>query len=89
MGQWWHTPLILALGSQTQADLCEFEASLVYKVSSRTARAFTQSIPVLEKRKRKKNPTLLSAEEMALGLRALAPLLLSQRTVSEYSEPCG
>ena len=29
-GQWWCTPLIPALGSQRQVDLCEFEASLVY-----------------------------------------------------------
>jgi hypothetical protein len=27
-----------ALGRQRQVDLCEFEASLVYRVSSRTAR---------------------------------------------------
>jgi hypothetical protein len=32
-------PLILALGRQKQADLCEFEASLVCTVSSRTAKA--------------------------------------------------
>ncbi|CAO2578912.1 40S ribosomal protein S15a, partial [Lemmus lemmus] len=30
-GQWWLTPLLPALGRQRQADLCEFEASLVYK----------------------------------------------------------
>jgi hypothetical protein len=35
-------PLIPALGSQRQVDICEFEASLVYKESSRTARAVTQ-----------------------------------------------
>jgi len=33
------TPLILALGRQKQKNLCEFEASLVYRVSSGTARA--------------------------------------------------
>jgi len=32
-------PLILVLRSWRQADLCEFEASLVYRVSSRTAKA--------------------------------------------------
>ena len=31
-------PLIPALRSQRQADLCEFEANLVYRVSSRPAR---------------------------------------------------
>ena len=32
----WHTPLISALGRQKQVDLCEFKASLVYRMSSRT-----------------------------------------------------
>jgi hypothetical protein len=41
----WCTPLILALGRQRQADLCELTGSLVYKVSSRTARP-TQRNPV-------------------------------------------
>jgi hypothetical protein len=35
-------PLIPALGQQTQSDLCEFEASLVYKASSKTAREVIQ-----------------------------------------------
>jgi hypothetical protein len=38
-------PLILALRRQSQADLCEFKASLVYRVSSKTVRA-TQRNPV-------------------------------------------
>jgi hypothetical protein len=38
-------PLIPALWSQRQANLCEFKASLVYRASSRTARA-TQKCPV-------------------------------------------
>jgi hypothetical protein len=45
--------LILALWRQTQVDFCEFEASLVYKVSSRTARA-TQRNPVSKNQKKKK-----------------------------------
>jgi hypothetical protein len=36
---WWCTPIFPALGRQRQEDLCEFEASLDYIVSSRTARA--------------------------------------------------
>jgi hypothetical protein len=35
---------------QRQADLCEFEVSLVYRMSSRTARA-TQRNPVLKNQK--------------------------------------
>ena len=36
-----------ALGRQKQINLCELKASLVYKASSRTARAVTQKNPVL------------------------------------------
>jgi hypothetical protein len=36
------------LGRQMQVDVCEFEAILVYKASSRTARAVTQWNTVLE-----------------------------------------
>ena len=38
-------PLIPSLGRQRQANLCEFEASLVYRASSRVAKA-TQKNPV-------------------------------------------
>jgi hypothetical protein len=51
--QWWLMTLILALGRQSQADLCELEVSLVYKVSSRTARATKRNSP--QKKKKKKN----------------------------------
>ena len=43
-------PLIPALGRQRQVGLCEFEASLVYIVSSRTVKAVTQRKPVLKKK---------------------------------------
>ena len=46
-------PLIPALGRQRQVDLCEFKASLVYRVVSRTARA-KQRNPVSKNQKKKK-----------------------------------
>jgi hypothetical protein len=51
-GQWWHTPLMPAVGGRGR-QISEFEASLVYRVSSRTARA-TQRNPVLKKEKKKR-----------------------------------
>jgi hypothetical protein len=51
---WWCTPLIPALRRQKQADLCEFKASMVYRVSSWTDRA-TQRNPV-SKNKNKNKP---------------------------------
>jgi hypothetical protein len=48
-GRWWCTPLIQHLGDRGRW-ISEFEASLVYKVSSRTARA-TQRNPVSEEKK--------------------------------------
>jgi hypothetical protein len=54
---WWHTPLIPALGLGLGLGLgrriSEFEANLVYKVSSRSARA-TQRNPVSKNQKKKK-----------------------------------
>jgi hypothetical protein len=55
-------PLIPALGRQRQVNFWVLEASLVYRVSSRTARAMqrnpvlknTPSIPPSKKRERKK-----------------------------------
>jgi hypothetical protein len=51
---WWYTPLIPALRKQRQVD-SEFEASLVYKVSSRTARAIKK--PCLKKNKKTNKQT--------------------------------
>ena len=43
-------PLIPALGRQRQVDLCEFDASLVYRGSFSISRAVTQRKPYLEKK---------------------------------------
>ena len=52
-GQWWHTPLIPALGRQRQVDF-EFEASLDYRVSTRTARATERNAVSKNKNKQTK-----------------------------------
>jgi hypothetical protein len=65
--QWWRTPLILALGRQRQTDLFEFKASLVYTVSSRTARAIPGK-PSLKKTKTKPNQTKPNQTKNPQGL---------------------
>lgn len=48
-------PLIPVLRSQRLADVCEFEASVIFRVSCRTSKA-TQTNPVSKiKKKRKQN----------------------------------
>jgi hypothetical protein len=54
--EWWRMSLIPALGRQRQW-ISEFEASLVYKVSSRTARAIQRN-PVLKNKQTKNNHNL-------------------------------
>ena len=51
---WWCTFFIPALGRQRQVDLYEFEASLVYQASSRTARTIDRNLVWKNKPKTKK-----------------------------------
>jgi hypothetical protein len=53
--------------------ISEFEASLVYRVSSRTARA-TQRNPVLKKRKKKKESSGLRWVYLGLNCQAVSQL---------------
>ena len=57
-------PLIPALGRQRQADLCELEASLVYRANSRIARAITQRNPVLKNKTKQKQTNKKSVSGM-------------------------
>jgi hypothetical protein len=41
---WWYTLLTPALRRQRQADVCEFEASLVYIVSFRTSQWYEETL---------------------------------------------
>ena len=49
-------PLIPALGRQRQADICELEASLVYRVRSKTPRTVTKRNPVLKQASKQQQP---------------------------------
>ena len=70
-GLWWCTPLIPALRRQRQGNLCEFEVSLVNRVSSRTETKATQK-PCLKKQTNKQN------EDMGKK---------NKRTVPHFSPP--
>ena len=51
-------PLILVLGRQRQADHCEFESSLIYRVSFWTGGAYTEK-PCLKEQKQNQNTTTI------------------------------
>ena len=55
--------IIPALGKQKQADLCEFVASLVYRGSSRTARATQRNPASKNKEKRREEKREKRREE--------------------------
>jgi hypothetical protein len=78
-GRWWRTPLIPALGRQGRR-ISEFEASLVYKVSSRTARAIQRN-PVSKNQKKKKRKEEKSHRRSS----SLSPL---QTCSSDPQTPC-
>jgi hypothetical protein len=59
---WWRTPLIPGRGSR----ISEFEASLVYKVSSRTARAIQRN-PVSKKQNKTKKRNKKGLERWLSG----------------------
>jgi hypothetical protein len=48
-------PLISVLGRQKQADLCEFEASLLYRDISRIAKAMQRSLSQKQANKQQQN----------------------------------
>ena len=73
--------LIPAPERQRQVDLCEFEASLVYKASSRTGRTVTQRSPITREKKkeeRKKRKEISNNEHHAGPWFALDNLSVTQ-----------
>ena len=49
----WYMPLVTVLRRQRYADLCGFEASLVYKNEFQDSQSYTEK-PCLEKKKKEK-----------------------------------
>jgi hypothetical protein len=74
-------PLIPALERLRQADLCEFKASLDYRVSSRTARAVTQKNLV------SKTKIIIITTTMLYILIIILPLKVSYPVRSEEEKP--
>ena len=58
------TPLFPALGRLRQADLCKFEASLVYRGSFRTVRASKETLSQTNKQKNKQTTTKITATKI-------------------------
>lgn len=62
---WWPRPLISLLERQRQVGLCEFDASLVNKVSSWTARATLRNPEGLHRFKLDRTPVVREIADMS------------------------
>ena len=61
MGLWWHVPFMGGRGRIT-----EFEARLVYRVSSRTARATQRTLSRKKRKEKKKRKETLTETQMKI-----------------------
>jgi hypothetical protein len=68
---WWRTSLIPALGGRGR-QISEFEASLVHKVSSRTAKAIQRN-PVSKKKNKQTNKKPTKQNKKIIRYRYLHP----------------
>jgi hypothetical protein len=64
---WWNRSLILSFGRQRQVAICEFGLSLVYSVSSRSARATKETLSQERKKRRKEERKKGRKEERKKG----------------------
>ena len=85
---WWHTPLVPALRRQRQENLCEFEASLAYKASSRTART-TQKNPVSKTNKQNKTKQKQRTTDQKPMIKTTNNQLMSRLYVSQFQHLGG
>jgi hypothetical protein len=94
---WWCVPLIPAFRRQRQVDLCELEASLVYKVSSRTAKDLYTEKPCLRERNKTQNNNKKEKGNSSIyffmwgreGRACIAVYVWSSKTGVGSLPPCG
>ena len=83
---WWHTPLIPVLGMQRQADIYEFEDSLVCRDSSRTTRKDTRKPSLKTKQNQAEHPGYMvhayNLVFMELGFQ-------QRQTITEFPSKCS
>jgi hypothetical protein len=84
--QWWCTPLIPQHLGGRGRQISEFEASLVYRVSSRTARAIQRN-PVLKKQKERKRERKKEREKERNQLQII--VMFSKEAVLLASVQCA
>ena len=84
-GRSWHTPLIPALRRQRQADLSEFEASLVYRASSRTARTVKQRKSCFRRKQKTKQKATTTRKRAYCSCRV--PRFSSQNSLPKTAAP--
>jgi hypothetical protein len=82
---WWYMPLIPALRRQRQEDLYEFEASLVYRVSARTARTTQRNLSRKTSKNKNKNKKL---EVKSVSLMGFLSTLRLRNDHKRSSFPC-
>ena len=78
-------PLVPALGRQRQADLCELEASLVYRASSRIARTAQRN----SVSKKKKPKYICLSVHPSIVHPSVHPSIHLSIHLSIYNDSCG
>jgi hypothetical protein len=80
---WWHTPRFPALRTQRLADLCEFEANLVYRVSFRSAKTTQKNLISKGRRRRRKKEKSKQASSLYGNLGSYHFVPISQNALLE------
>jgi hypothetical protein len=84
----WLKPLISSLERQKQVDLCEFKASLVYRASSRIARARQRNL-VSKNQTKPTNQSTMSLPHQTNIFQPIATVMLNKEKLKPLSLKSG